>query len=83
MENITITLPNFPQIEINILLDGSGGTINSNLADEPTEDNELFNAGIDAMESLILAYAVAGGDVTSVMFVEAIETALDAVINHS
>ena len=39
----------------------------------------LFNASIDALESLILAHACAGIDVASPAYLEGIETALDAI----
>ena len=37
--------------------------------------------GIDAIESLILAHAVAGIDITTPAYIEGIETAIDAIIN--
>jgi len=39
--------------------------------------------GADALESFILALACAGVDVSTPVFVEALETALDAIENNS
>ncbi len=41
-----------------------------------------FEAAVDAMESLILAHAVAGVDISTPAYVEGIETAIDALLNH-
>ena len=71
----TIKLPCFG-IEINV--DGEGGSINSDLHEE-NEDN--YNIAMDALESLILAHAVAGIDVASPAYLEGIETAVQACAN--
>lgn len=41
-----------------------------------------FNAAIDGLEALILAYASAGVDIASPAYIEGIETAVDAIGNH-
>lgn len=45
-------------------------------------DNLTAMLGIDAIESLILAHAVAGVDVTTPAYIEGIETAIDKIINQ-
>ena len=59
------------------------GTISSDLK-EPvrTAADSLYHAAIDGLESLILAHACAGVDVQSPAYLEGIETAVDAVVNH-
>ena len=57
----------------------STGSISSDLK-EP--DDDLYNAAIDGLESLILAHACAGIDVRSPAYVEGVETAVDAVANN-
>ena len=42
-----------------------GGSIESNLKAQGWKENEEFNAGVDMMETLILAHAEAGIDVTA------------------
>jgi hypothetical protein len=41
-----------------------------------------FNACIDGIESLILAHACLGIDITSVYYIEGIKTAIDAIGNN-
>jgi hypothetical protein len=43
--------------------------------------SQLFNFAIDGIESLILAAACAGIDITAPAFLQAIETAVDAASN--
>jgi len=38
--------------------------------------------GIDAIESMVLAHACAGVDIESPAYIEGIETAVEAVMNH-
>lgn len=59
----------------------TGGTITSDLKEGEDPDPE-FDAGVDAIESMILAYAVAGGDITSLQFQTAITTAVEALSNN-
>lgn len=62
------------------------GSITSNLkvSGETAVDplDPLYNAAIDGIESLILAHACAGVHVESPEYVEGIETAVEAVVNH-
>lgn len=47
-----------------------------------TEDEKLFDAGIEGITSLILAHYQAGIDVTTPAYLEGIETAVEAVSNN-
>lgn len=66
----TIKLPCY---DIEIFIKDGGGTISSSL--------EKYE-GESAIESMILAHAIAGVDVESPAYIEGIETAIDAVINE-
>jgi hypothetical protein len=46
------------------------------------EQHQSYNAAIDGIESLILAHACAGIDVSSKGYVAGIQTSLDAVAHH-
>jgi hypothetical protein len=59
-----------------------GGAIVSDLRYPGPPDNQLYNAAVDALESLILAHACAGVDVQSPAYVEGIETAIEAITNR-
>lgn len=63
--------------------DGVGGTIVSDLDPVGLEDEgeEVLAAVFDAVESLVLALACAGHDVTSPSFVEGLETAVECLTN--
>ena len=66
---------------ITVFLSGhGGGTIRSEL--HHPKDGPEATAAIDALESLILAHACAGIDITSPAYLEGIETAVDAITNH-
>ena len=61
-----------------VMTASDSGTITSNLRiDSDLEDKE--DLVIDAIESLVLAHACAGIDVTSNGYVEGIETVIDAL----
>jgi len=69
--------------------DGEGaGSITSDLHDTLESNPELaetldeYNAAIDGLESLILAHACAGIDITSPAYLEGIETAEAAIGNN-
>ena len=71
---------NLPCFGIVVELDNNGnGTITS--TDLKTEHNdpedELYNAAMDGIESMILAHACAGVDITTPAYIEGIETAVD------
>lgn len=75
---------NLPVYGIRITIDKNGlGSISSNLHgdDEDFESSE-FDAAINALESMILACACSGVDIEAPAFLEAIETALEAIQNN-
>jgi hypothetical protein len=67
-----------------------GGTIESSLehadpgltAWSSTPPRDQYLAAVDALESLILAHAVAGVDVTSPAYLEGLDTAVDAISDN-
>ena len=66
-----------------------GGNISSTLHEEDDTSSpdealkvDLFNAGIDALESIILAHAMAGVDVESLAYIQGIETAAQSLGNE-
>ena len=59
------------------------GSITSNLkVENETFGDSCFNSSIDGLESLVLAHACSGVDITSVAYVEGIKTALEAIGNN-
>ena len=64
---------------ITVHMHGNEGTIESALHDP--EGSKEFNAMMDAIESMVLAHALAGVDITSHAYMEGLETALDACGN--
>lgn len=72
-------------IRINLTEDG-GGSITSDLhEDDPPaegEDEKLYNAAIDGIESIILGHAIAGVDVESPAYLEGIESAVEAAAHN-
>jgi len=83
----TIELPCFG-IKV-IVDDDGGGSINSDLHERNEDigtvagiDEGLYNCMIDSIESLILAHAVAGVDISSPAYIDGIETAVEACANQ-
>lgn len=78
-----ITLPVF-NILITISPDGGGGSITSTdlKTEHEDEEDELYNAAMDGIESMILAHAIAGVDVESPAYLEGIETAVEGCANN-
>lgn len=69
---------------IEVIVQNGSGQISSNLkqgCEEPPETC-LGCAAIDGLESLILAHACQGIDVSSAAYRDGIETALDAIGNN-
>lgn len=60
----------------------ASGTITSDLKRDTTSADAEYRAAIDGLESLILAHACAGIDVTTPAYIEGIETAVEAIANH-
>jgi len=70
---------------IEVTLDGrGGGSITSELHDKAVETpmSQRYNAAMDAVESMVLAHACAGVDITRAAYLEGIETAVDKMINQ-
>lgn len=68
-------------------LDGTGGgTITSDLRDEADDtgldEDRTWLAFVDAIESIVLAHACAGIQVTTPQYIEGIETAVEAGANY-
>ncbi len=60
--------------------DKRGASITSNMKELPeTDENEMYNAAIDGIESLILSLFCAGVDVNTTQFLEGIETSYNAL----
>jgi hypothetical protein len=75
-----------PKYGITVKVMGPSGTIESELkkeliGDDPSNDPELL-AVVDALESLILAHACQGLDISSPAYVAGIESSLEALGNH-
>lgn len=69
--------------DIVLTLDGTGGgSIVSNLHEDDDAGADLYNAAIDGIESMVLAHACAGIDVSTPAYMEGIETAVMAVSNN-
>jgi len=86
----TIKLPCYGiVIEIH---ENGGGSITSQLHefvdvevtrdDDEVASDELYDAAMDAVESMILAHAIAGIDVSSPAYMEGIETTVEACANN-
>ena len=86
MKPMTIEL-DFGDIVVEINAEGVGTITSSLHEDQAGADEEegfqRYEGGIDALESLILAHALAGVDIQAVGYVEGIKTALEALENNS
>ena len=85
-ETKTIVLPFGIEIEIDFDEENrpiSGNIISSELKTENDflEDN-LYNASMDGIESMVLAHAMAEIDVTTPNYIEGLETAIDSCANN-
>jgi hypothetical protein len=76
-------------IVVHLTGDG-GGSISSDLKEdidtvcsEEAMEATIFNAAMDGIESMILAHAIAGIDVTTPAYLEGIETAVQACGNNA
>jgi hypothetical protein len=49
---------------------------------EEGEENKSYNAGVDAIEAMVLAHAMAEVDVQSPGYIEGLETAITAISNN-
>jgi len=50
--------------------------------DDPIHSNDVPEAIVDVIESLVLAHACAGIDVASPAYVEGLRSSLEAIANH-
>jgi len=78
-----ITLPCYG-IVVTIPSEGLG-CIASDLHEGPTDEDDdpsAYNAAMDAVESMILAHACAGIDITNPQYIEGIQTAVQACANN-
>jgi hypothetical protein len=74
-----------PIYGIVVEIDGKGGgSISSTDLKTALNDpeDELYNAAMDGIESLILAHACADVDITTPYYLEGIENAVDACANN-
>ena len=61
----------------------SGNIIDTELKTEnQDEEDELYNAAMDAITSMVLAHAMAEVDITSKGYIEGLETAINACANN-
>ncbi len=81
-----ITISMSPDHQISVLVENpeekGGGSIRSINLKEEEEGAKEFNAAIDGIESLILAHACAGIDISSPAYIEGIQSAVEAVGNN-
>ena len=65
------------------ILDGGGSITSTDLKTEHNDpEDELYNAAMDGIESMILAHAVAGVDIETPAYLEGIETAVNACVHN-
>lgn len=87
METKEIKLPCFG-IVVTIDYDEENRPISGNITstdlktEHEDEEDELYNAGMDAIESMVLAHAMAEVDITSNGYIEGLETAVNACANN-
>ena len=79
MKDKIIELPCFG---IKVIENKGGGSIRSDLHTSHEEKNREYEAAINALESLILGHACAGVDIESPVYIEGIETAVEAISNN-
>jgi hypothetical protein len=70
---------------IYLTLSGKAGAVRSSFKDGLSEDDLTpdFDNMIDAIEALVLGHACAGVDVESPAYAEGLQTAFQALANHS
>ena len=83
----TIILPCYG-IEVTLIDDG--GSITSKMKDSPVDSSyheeeqaARYNDMMDALESIILAHAIAGVDITTLAYLDGIETACNACAKNT
>ena len=75
---------NLPCFGIKVNVENGSGSITSTdlKTEHQDEEDELYNAEMDGIESMILAHACAGIDISSPEYIEGIETAVNASANN-
>jgi len=79
MRKMTIELPCYKMV---IKLNGKGGTISSGLSKGSSNSRNQLKTALDAIESIVLAHAIAEVNIESPAYIEGIETAVDAAFNN-
>lgn len=74
---VTVTEPIF-----NGFVMFGAGSISSQLKDVENDDNNDYNIACEAIESMILAHAVAGVNIESHAYLEGLETAIESIANN-
>lgn len=70
-------------IKVAVNSDGEGGSIASDLkVDTNEEGDDLYNAAMDGLTSMILAHAIAGIDISTPAYIEGIESVVNACANN-
>ena len=78
----TINLPIFG-IVVTLTNDGGGSISTTDLQTKHKDvEDELYNASMNGIESLILAHACAGVDITTKEYIIGIETAVHGCANN-
>lgn len=77
---MTINLSDGSRIKV-VVKNGSGRITSMGLKDNDNPSSE-YNTAIDGIESLILAHACAGVDVSAPTYVKGIEVAVEAIVNN-
>ena len=77
-----ITLPIY-NILVELTNDGGGSITSASLKTEhEDEEDELYNAAMDGIESMILGHAIAGVDIESPAYLQGIEDAVNGCANN-
>jgi hypothetical protein len=71
---------------IKVAVNGKSGAVESALHEgyefDDLQSRAAYELAVDSLESLILAHACAGIDIASPAYVEGVETAVEALLNH-
>ena len=75
---------NLPCFGITVKVENDCGSITSTdlKTEHNDEEDELYNAAMDGIESMILAHACAGIDINTPEYIEGIETAVQSCSNN-